>query len=326
MGACSPAAYAGPTTSPNISWRHDPQTFFGAHPGSIRFASTSRNSGEDGRAARTVPSTTLRFTAYRCAGMRHEPMYSIPIARRTVRPVGPGSTPRERRCDVCLHRRTTGVSISRSDHASHRTFVAIPGSLTAANTRTGTTFTAELERSTAIEPQRLANAVFATSPELVNLTSYARLIRTCTVVPAQTCRRDSRRRCRPRRPGPSGRSRSDPHPTRRNRTIDLDGRQPPNGSLTLTPPEMFNWPFSRMDTWTGGGLRRKQIVLIGGWTSNGRSVLYDQILEGLAAKASPSTPTSTKCPSRNEWTGRSHACPGSVLRYTAAASNRTTRS
>jgi replicative DNA helicase len=47
-------------------------------------------------------------------------------------------------------------------------------------------------------------------------------------------------------------------------------------------PEMFHWPFRQLDDWTGGGLRRKQIVLIGGWTSNGKSVIYDQILERLA--------------------------------------------
>jgi replicative DNA helicase len=49
-------------------------------------------------------------------------------------------------------------------------------------------------------------------------------------------------------------------------------------------PEIFGWPFSKLDDWTGGGLRRKQIVLIGGWTSNGKSVLYDQILEKLAGQ------------------------------------------
>jgi replicative DNA helicase len=53
-------------------------------------------------------------------------------------------------------------------------------------------------------------------------------------------------------------------------------------SLSESPPETFKWPFSKLDLWTGGGLRRKQVVLIGGWTSNGKSVLYDQILERLA--------------------------------------------
>lgn len=52
--------------------------------------------------------------------------------------------------------------------------------------------------------------------------------------------------------------------------------------LDQPAPEAFHWPFSELDIWTGGGLRRKQIVLIGGWTSNGKSVVYDQILECLA--------------------------------------------
>lgn len=47
--------------------------------------------------------------------------------------------------------------------------------------------------------------------------------------------------------------------------------------------ETFNWPFSNLDKWTGG-LRRRQIVLIGGWTANGKSVFYDQVLEKLAAQ------------------------------------------
>lgn len=49
-------------------------------------------------------------------------------------------------------------------------------------------------------------------------------------------------------------------------------------------PETFRWPFSRLDAWTGGGLRRKQVVLVGGWTAMGKSILYDQILERLAAQ------------------------------------------
>lgn len=49
-------------------------------------------------------------------------------------------------------------------------------------------------------------------------------------------------------------------------------------------PEMWRWPFRKLDDWTGGGLRRKQIVLVGGWTSMGKSIVYDQILEGLASQ------------------------------------------
>lgn len=47
-------------------------------------------------------------------------------------------------------------------------------------------------------------------------------------------------------------------------------------------PAVFSWPFRDLDRWTGGGLRRKQIVLIGGWTSNGKSIIYDQILDRMA--------------------------------------------
>jgi replicative DNA helicase len=53
--------------------------------------------------------------------------------------------------------------------------------------------------------------------------------------------------------------------------------------LDAPAAETFNWPFRKLDAWTGG-LRRKQIVLIGGWTANGKSVLYDQILEKLATQ------------------------------------------
>lgn len=46
--------------------------------------------------------------------------------------------------------------------------------------------------------------------------------------------------------------------------------------------ETFSWPFAALDRVTGGGLRRKQVVLIGGWTSAGKSVVYDQVLERMA--------------------------------------------
>lgn len=47
-------------------------------------------------------------------------------------------------------------------------------------------------------------------------------------------------------------------------------------------PERFAWPFEALNKWTGGGLRRQQIVLIGGWTAAGKSVVYDQALERFA--------------------------------------------
>lgn len=52
--------------------------------------------------------------------------------------------------------------------------------------------------------------------------------------------------------------------------------------LDEAAPEMFPWPFAELNRWTGGGIRRKQVVLIGGWTSHGKSILYDQVLEHLA--------------------------------------------
>ena len=52
--------------------------------------------------------------------------------------------------------------------------------------------------------------------------------------------------------------------------------------LDQPAPEMFHWPFSEMDFWTGGGLRRQQHVLIGGWTAMGKTLLFDQLMECMA--------------------------------------------
>jgi replicative DNA helicase len=46
--------------------------------------------------------------------------------------------------------------------------------------------------------------------------------------------------------------------------------------------ETWSWPFSKLDRWTGGGLRRQQVVLLGGWTGVGKTVLFDQMMERLA--------------------------------------------
>lgn len=150
------------------------------------------------------------------------------------------------------------------------------------------TFTAELERSTAIEPQRLANAVFATSPELVSLTSYARLIRDLhrrrQLKLAAEILADAADRGDPDRLAEAEAILTQPDETEPSTWTGRQLAERFADRLDESTPEMFNWPFSRMDTWTGGGLRRKQIVLIGGWTSNGKSVLYDQILEGLAGQ------------------------------------------
>ncbi|MHB1950215.1 MAG: DnaB-like helicase C-terminal domain-containing protein [Acidiferrobacteraceae bacterium] len=52
--------------------------------------------------------------------------------------------------------------------------------------------------------------------------------------------------------------------------------------LDSPAPRRYRWPFPSLNYLTGGGLRPKDIVLIGGWTSVGKSILYDQILEHLA--------------------------------------------
>ncbi len=48
-------------------------------------------------------------------------------------------------------------------------------------------------------------------------------------------------------------------------------------------PIAWDYPFTGLTRWTGG-LRRKQIVLIGGWSSHGKSVFYDQVLHSLAGQ------------------------------------------
>jgi replicative DNA helicase len=47
--------------------------------------------------------------------------------------------------------------------------------------------------------------------------------------------------------------------------------------------ETFDWPFPRWNTLTSGGMRRGEVTLLGGWTSHGKSVMLDMILEHAAA-------------------------------------------
>lgn len=43
--------------------------------------------------------------------------------------------------------------------------------------------------------------------------------------------------------------------------------------------ECFPWPFERWNALTSGGMRRGEVTLLGGWTSHGKSVLLDMILQ-----------------------------------------------
>lgn len=51
------------------------------------------------------------------------------------------------------------------------------------------------------------------------------------------------------------------------------------------PTEAFALPFSKLNYCLGGGLRRQQMTIMGGWTSHGKSVAIDQILEHLAGQS-----------------------------------------
>ena len=46
--------------------------------------------------------------------------------------------------------------------------------------------------------------------------------------------------------------------------------------------ESFPLPYERLNQKMAGGLRRKQMTLIGGWSSHGKSVVIDQLLEHFA--------------------------------------------
>ncbi len=48
------------------------------------------------------------------------------------------------------------------------------------------------------------------------------------------------------------------------------------------PSECFTLPFARLNHCLGGGIRRQQMTIMGGWTSHGKSVAMDQMLEHLS--------------------------------------------
>lgn len=46
--------------------------------------------------------------------------------------------------------------------------------------------------------------------------------------------------------------------------------------------EVFKLPFNKLNHVLGGGFRRQQMTIIGGWTSHGKSVVVDQFLQAFA--------------------------------------------
>jgi replicative DNA helicase len=49
--------------------------------------------------------------------------------------------------------------------------------------------------------------------------------------------------------------------------------------------EAFPFPFDLLNYYTAGGMRPGGVTLVGGWSSHGKSVFLDQILEGVAKRA-----------------------------------------
>lgn len=46
--------------------------------------------------------------------------------------------------------------------------------------------------------------------------------------------------------------------------------------------EVFKLPFNKLNKVLGGGFRRQQMTIVGGWTSHGKSVVVDQFLQGFS--------------------------------------------
>lgn len=150
------------------------------------------------------------------------------------------------------------------------------------------TFAAELERAGLTEPQRVVTSIAAEMPALGGTHTYAHRLR------------DLHRRRQLRVAAALlGEAADTGDPDRLAQAEEILTTPPETEPMTWSgnqlaerfqdrldepKPEVFAWPFAKLNAWTGGGLRRKQIVLIGGWTSMGKSIVYDQILETMAAQ------------------------------------------
>lgn len=147
-------------------------------------------------------------------------------------------------------------------------------------------FTAELQRVGAADPQALAVSITSELPDAAAVVSYARHVRDLhrrrQIKLAAEILVDAADRGDPDRLAEAEAILTTPEETEPSTWTGEELAVRFSDRLDEPAPEMFHWPFAELDRWTGGGLRRKQIVLIGGWTSNGKSVVYDQILERLA--------------------------------------------
>lgn len=150
------------------------------------------------------------------------------------------------------------------------------------------TLGAELERVGAADPARLVEMICGTLPETAGITTYARRVRDLhrrrQLKLAAELLSEAADTGDPDRLSQAEQILTTPSESEPSTWSGLELAERFADRLGEPAAQTFSWPFSKLDRWTGGGLRRKQIVLIGGWTSNGKSVLYDQILEKLAAQ------------------------------------------
>lgn len=148
------------------------------------------------------------------------------------------------------------------------------------------TLVAELEREGTPDPGRVVESIVAELPEPIGIATYARRVkdlhRRRQLKLAASILADAADRGDAERLAEAESLLTTPDDAEPTTWSGKELAERFSDRLDEPAPEMFRWPFRELDAWTGGGLRRKQIVLIGGWTSAGKSIVYDQILEGLA--------------------------------------------
>lgn len=137
------------------------------------------------------------------------------------------------------------------------------------------TFAAELERANVPDHHRLVQAIVSEPPEVAGITSYARRIMDLhhrrQLKLAAEILADAADRGDPDRLAEAEALLTTPEESE---PSTWSGQQLADryfARMDEPAAETFAWPFSDLDSWTGG-LRRRQIVLIGGWTANGKAL------------------------------------------------------
>lgn len=176
-------------------------------------------------------------------------------------------------------------------HFYNETYGTVFGSLVAVVDRgeqlTRVTLRSELERQNVGDPEQILSTITSQIPDFSGTGPYARRIRDLhrrrQIKLAAQLLLEAADTGDPDRLADAEALLTSPEETERTTWTGRDLAEIYFDRMDQPAAEAFSWPFSDLDKWTGG-LRRRQIVLIGGWTSNGKSVLYDQVLEKLAAQ------------------------------------------